>query len=254
MSHTLPIITDNKIWESNRILKWIVDQIGFRTWREKISLLMIIAIPFVFSSIATLQEKRFNLGHVTDQKEVARVTKPQYEDFKKTFKLIPLKPRKNKIDGVDYIVISMDHLEELASNKEDIESMSNYLKSLNTVQTINVKGMSFIGDTMVWPCYILVPITLLLLARAIRKIELFFDSIRCSIVDCPDAATKYEAIIEKSSQSFSAINYWKWAIYAGLIVGVFFVAWNMVTCTFPEKIHPYKSEAIYSTLAILVCP
>jgi hypothetical protein len=245
MSNKLPTITSEKIWESNKVLQWGVSQIGFSTWRKRLSLFFVIAFPFLFSSIATISEQKFSLGQVSEVKQVAALTEQQYSDLKKLFKLKSAVPKKNIISGIEYTFISLDHLDELLINKANTQSMSDYLISNDFVRTLDVRGMSYIGDTMVWPFYILVPTTLLLLGRAIRKIQVFFDSIRYSIIERQNTIDRYDALINESTHSFSAKNAWKWVSYIGLIVGISFVAWNSITCTFPETIHPYKSHTAY---------
>ncbi len=140
-------------------------------------------------------------------------------------------------------------LKDLPENRaqELRAAVNKYLRHSQMVQTMEVIGMSFIGDTMVWPFFILVPWAILLLAKSVRRMERFFDGIRRSIdlsVSNQRYAT-YESILARTKESLAGKNIWRWCKWTGFTAGLVFIVWNTIICTNPQSTHIYSADRVF---------
>lgn len=125
------------------------------------------------------------------------------------------------------------------------------LKSLTFKQQIGqeeleVLGMSFLGDPMVWPFFILVPLTILLLKHAAQKLADFFYEIRV-VVDpawAQENAGVYEQLIRETRDRLDGRGTWRWAPRAAAGIAIAFWLWNGATCTIPQ-LGAYQSASVY---------
>jgi len=110
-----------------------------------------------------------------------------------------------------------------------------------------VRGMSFLGDTMVWPYMILIPLLFVLLELAICRFEQFFLSIKPVL--SPDwlaqHAEEYRAMVGESRRIVGGAGGWRTVRRAAVALGFFFFVYNTVTCTFPmpDFFKPYKTSS-----------
>jgi hypothetical protein len=113
--------------------------------------------------------------------------------------------------------------------------------------SFTVRGMSFLGDTMVWPYVILIPLLFVLLELAICRFEELFRSIRSVL--SPDwlanHAEEYRAMVGESRRIVGGAGGWRTVRRAAVALGFFFFVYNTVTCTFlmPDFFKPYKSSS-----------
>lgn len=131
-----------------------------------------------------------------------------------------------------------------------------------------VRGMSFFGDSMVWPFVILIPVLFGLLNLAIGRFEQLFSSIapllRRWLAD-PANTSVYRRIVDDARQIASGGPRWslRWSIlrwrnwpilplpifswrilsWVAVAIGLSLFAYNAVTCTFPERFEPYTTRA-----------
>lgn len=118
------------------------------------------------------------------------------------------------------------------------------------VQEREVLGMSFLGDTMVWPYFLLVPVTLLLLRRSAEKVARFFAVVRTTLGEefvrsNPDV---YARLVEEAKERLAA-RHWSWRTfkYAAVAAGALFCLYNFLTCTFTDNpYYPYLAEVVYA--------
>jgi hypothetical protein len=154
-----------------------------------------------------------------------------------------------------YISVETDFLSDLITKRniarDVIDVLSSeireYLIEKELVHNVEIIGMSYLGDPMVWPFYVFVPWALIALAYAIQRVERFFKKIRYSIdIGSNDDNEKtYGEMISRAKEGFAAVNHLKLLKYLGLVIGISFITWNTFTCTFPETVHPYQSNRAY---------
>lgn len=175
----------------------------------------------------------------------------------------PYQPTTDAVDNTQgqasqtpiYINTKPNYLKELIHSKtigdekrrELSMEMRSYIEQAGWVRTYEIIGMSYLGDPMVWPFYILVPLALLLLAASIGRVAAFLADIRTSISTAGhDAETRYADLIARAQQGFRADGDWKWVKYIGVLAGLLFILYNWTTCTLPHEIHPYRSGEVFT--------
>jgi hypothetical protein len=98
-----------------------------------------------------------------------------------------------------------------------------------------IAGLSFLGDTMVWPFLLLIPLLLVLLRAAIGKaVALRRESatlVRGEILTSPACAEEFGAL---AGQFEATLCYrsltWRWLRHAALVVGLLVFVYNTVAC------------------------
>ncbi len=121
-----------------------------------------------------------------------------------------------------------------------------------------VIGMSFLGDTMVWPFFFLIPMALLLLGHAIRSVRRLSEKLLATIDLASDEETRtsYRKLLDDArSRSDAKRGGWKLLKNLGLAVGLSFWIYNAITCTFRDGDvlgrfslpidDPYSSRVVY---------
>lgn len=107
-------------------------------------------------------------------------------------------------------------------------------------------GMSFLGDTMVWPFVLLTPALFVLLNVAVNRSEVFFTRIGAvlSVTWLKDDQTAYESLIERTKDILREQGAWKLGRIAALVLGLTFFTWNTLTCTWPEHFPVYTGSEV----------
>lgn len=112
---------------------------------------------------------------------------------------------------------------------------------------LRVKGMSFLGDTMVWPFVILIPILFVLLNQVISRTEDVFRHIRGVL--SPDWISnhgkEYAEIVGRVGHIVHSRGGWRMVRWLCFGVGLSFFAWNTMTCTFASRFRPYKALTVH---------
>ena len=121
-----------------------------------------------------------------------------------------------------------------------------------------IPGMSFLGDSMVWPFFILVPLMLLLLKRAAAKVGRFLDEVRGILH--PEFISSHRAdyarLVDQARRSLAARGWWwrsAWLLALTCSIAVY--SYNFLVSTFPfpkeyEWLHPYKTDRYFDHHAL----
>ncbi len=158
--------------------------------------------------------------------------------------------KRRKLSMPDYLK-ELIHPKTIADEKrrELSTKMRSCIEEAGWARTYEIVGMSYLGDPMVWPFYLLVPLALVLLAASIGRVAAFLADIRTSINTAGhDAETLYAGFVAKAQQGFRAHGTWRWVKYIGVLSGLLFILYNWITCTFPHDIHPYSSGEVFTVV------
>ena len=100
-------------------------------------------------------------------------------------------------------------------------------------------GMSFLGDTMVWPFFFLVPLLLILLRRAVTAVRDMSDDIKAlattgNMTEQPQEATvrAHSAFANEVRKALAGKRGWFWSMRTAYAVGLLVWAYNSTVCTF----------------------
>jgi hypothetical protein len=108
--------------------------------------------------------------------------------------------------------------------------------SLGKAGTIGVPGMSFLGDSMVWPYVILIPCAFAMLARAVSDLSSFFQyPERIIRLDwLREKQGVYEQILADVRETFNGRDlFWRRLRTACVVFGLLLFFFNAITCTLP---------------------
>lgn len=186
--------------------------------RNIFKLILLILVPLVVMSLITISENRFSFGSVTWES--------------------------HELDGV---VIDLGTLPDRPASTDGQIPNSNSQPIPYTLNKPKVRGMSFLGDTMVWPYAILLPFLLLLLNVALSRFERFFASVKQVLSKDwleknPDT---YNQIVDQTRATLAGEGAWRLFKILAISAGFIFFAWNTVTCTWADIFKPYKADAPY---------
>ncbi|MES9902141.1 MAG: hypothetical protein ABW168_05595 [Sedimenticola sp.] len=131
-----------------------------------------------------------------------------------------------------------------------------YLGSIFTVDNNlgAVLGMSFLGDTMVWPFCILVPLLFVLVVRAANYASITINRLSSQTINGIENRKGKEnvaAVLKKTNKLFQGnISHYRMLIKATpYLVALIFWAYNTTTCAFHnelgEKYYPYQSSRVF---------
>ncbi len=109
-----------------------------------------------------------------------------------------------------------------------------------------VRGMSFLGDTMVWPFVILIPLLFVLLNKALDRFEAFFESIQglLSRSWLIENSEEYLQIVERTRSIVRTEGGWRYTRQTCVAVGLVFFAVNTIVCSYPEISIPYLDYSV----------
>jgi hypothetical protein len=110
-----------------------------------------------------------------------------------------------------------------------------------------LRGMSFLGDTMVWPYVILIPLLFVLLNLVISRFERLFSSIEPVLSRrwLAGHAEEYRAMVGATRRIVGGGGGWRTVRRVAVALGLLFFVWNTVTCTWPDRFKPYKTSTPY---------
>lgn len=113
-------------------------------------------------------------------------------------------------------------------------------------QATEVLGMSFVGDTMVWPFCVLIPFACVFLNIAVGRTCRFLQELPSMLSAdwIAGNAREYRHLIEDAKTDLNGGNIWRWIYGMCLLAGMGMFAWNAVTCTFPEQFRPYTGTSV----------
>lgn len=100
-------------------------------------------------------------------------------------------------------------------------------------------GMSFLGDSMVWPYFFFIPLLLYLLRRAICKTVALLNGDSNIINDGPESQEKYRKVLDTAKKQLSYNGKWKLGYRVAIAVGLIFWLYNTATCYNPAIFVPY---------------
>jgi hypothetical protein len=109
-----------------------------------------------------------------------------------------------------------------------------------------VRGMSFVGDTMVWPYIVLIPLLIMLLNLTINRFEVLFNdkSELISKVWLTANSAEYVAILGTTRKIASGEGRgWQRVKWVAVALGIIFLLWNTITCTFANRFKPYETSS-----------
>lgn len=113
-------------------------------------------------------------------------------------------------------------------------------------QAYDVVGMSYLGDTMVWPFMFLIPIQFCLLNVIIGRFARVLD--RADRVVSADWLRKnqdtYADIVRKVGRITSGDGDWVYVRWFAMAVGLVFFLFNTITCTSPAAFDAYAAKAV----------
>ncbi len=109
-----------------------------------------------------------------------------------------------------------------------------------------VQGMSFVGDTMVWPFAIMVPLLFGLTDLVVRRMVHFFTIAHTLLSErwVETGRTQYEETLREVRHILSWSGGWRWLKVLAIVSGLGFFAYNTVVCTFSERFRPYASAHV----------
>lgn len=104
-----------------------------------------------------------------------------------------------------------------------------------------VKGMSFLGDTMVWPFVIMIPLLFVLLNQALGRFEKFSGSTRSLLSRSwlLEHPAEYSRIVAGTRSIVRGEGIWRYLRWVAITAGLGLVGFNAVKCTIP--ISPYTT-------------
>lgn len=106
----------------------------------------------------------------------------------------------------------------------------------------SIGGMSFLGDTMVWPLMLLVPLAMLALKRSVHATCRFYG--RLGEMVSPrwrsGAPGVLESIVDDGRRALAGEGAWRWARRLAILLGLGAFLFNTLICTFPQYFHPYQ--------------
>jgi len=114
-------------------------------------------------------------------------------------------------------------------------------------------GMSFLGDTMVWPFSFVVPLCVVLLADATRRSVRLMNKIVAKVSDewlRDDSSLGYQVTMTRTLQIFTLQHGWQGRLLriAPWIVAALFWGYNTATCAFhdvlPDGLYPYQETEV----------
>ncbi len=110
-----------------------------------------------------------------------------------------------------------------------------------------VRGMSFVGDTMVWPFVVLIPLLFVLLNKALDRFEDFFEATKnlLSRSWLAKNPTEYSQIVNATRAVVRTEGIWRYTRWAAIAGGLLFFTWNTLSCTFADRFKPYKTNTPY---------
>jgi hypothetical protein len=127
-------------------------------------------------------------------------------------------------------------------------------------------GMSFLGDSMVWPFALLIPCAFALLSRAVTDLEAFFRYPErfLHVAWLAENGPRYEALLADVRTTFSGRSPgWRRLRTGAIGLGLLLFVFNAVTCTLPlyrpqilTYYRPYTAPLIASPAAdrLPLCP
>lgn len=104
-------------------------------------------------------------------------------------------------------------------------------------------GMSFLGDTMVWPCFVLVPMSMLLLGYAVGAVcQMSRDVSKLIEVETANQESNaHVKFVRETRAKLKGQNGWQWSTVTAYCAGFAYWLYNFIVCTF--EIHlPSKLE------------
>lgn len=110
------------------------------------------------------------------------------------------------------------------------------------VSEVVCRGMSFLGDPMVWPFMILLPLTVVALRGAVRKVRRFLVS---DLGPClrPEWVAEHQAQLQEirreARHGLQGRGAWAYLYWAALAAGLVIFGFNLLTCTV-SALHPYE--------------
>ncbi len=145
------------------------------------------------------------------------------------------------------IIIVPMLLLSLAANAEERFWWSKLVGESTDLPNVEIRGMSFMGDTMVWPFILLIPLTAIALKRAMKKTEWMFSQITDSLNRewLRENGATYEAFVDNAREVLSSKGAWGWLRSVSIGLGLGFFIFNAITCTFPEVYRPYEAKKVY---------
>ncbi|MEP7001812.1 MAG: hypothetical protein ABI969_15095, partial [bacterium] len=114
-----------------------------------------------------------------------------------------------------------------------------------------VIGMSFLGDPMVWPFFVFLPLTLLLLKYASSRLRDYLQGIPQLIEKSALQTVEQECdgIVRDLEASLAGTNDWKWVNRVAVAAAIVMVGWNWFTCTYDRVpvtgAAPYASSRVH---------
>ena len=114
-------------------------------------------------------------------------------------------------------------------------------------------GMSFLGDTMVWPFFFLVPLLLILLRRAVTAVRYMSEDVKAlattgNMTEQPQEATvrAHSAFTDEVREALAGKRGWFWSMRTAYGVGLLVWAYNFTVCTFSIALpaHLYTVERL----------
>ena len=110
-----------------------------------------------------------------------------------------------------------------------------------------VRGMSFLGDTMVWPFVLLIPLLFVLLNVVIDRFVMFFRSSRRILSQqwVVEHEAEYREVVDRVRRIVRAEGAWRFVKIAAITVSIAFFLWNTGVCTFADRFKPYKTSRPY---------
>ncbi len=142
------------------------------------------------------------------------------------------------------IVVAMLLTLSAAASTEGRFGLGSVLGPSSDNPDLRLKGMSFLGDTMVWPFLFLVPAAAMLVNVALRKIDKLVANIAALLDPSWIASHKeeYAGVLTRLAGPASTSVHWRWVRRMAWVLGITFFAWNTLTCAFPEMFRPYVSH------------
>lgn len=210
----LAIVRDDFL-QKDKLLRFILSWAKPSTARNLMKLMLLILLPLIIMSTVTIIEDRFLFGSVTWESQ--------------------------ELDGV---VIDLAALPTGIFPAKTSESVTTLASNPYTLSNPEVRGMSFLGDTMVWPYAILLPILFLLLNVALFRFERFFTSIKHVLSSqwLEANPAEYEKIVEKTRTIVAGNGVWQFIKWFAVAAGFIFFTWNTITCTNADVFKPYKTD------------
>ena len=113
-------------------------------------------------------------------------------------------------------------------------------------------GMSFLGDSMVWPYFFFIPFLFYLLRKAICETANLLTDNSNIIDDGPESQEKYLIVFDEAKNRLLYTGNWRRLYRIAIAAGLIFWLFNTLTCNDPEIFSP-RYEA-YTTDTPIVIP